>query len=298
MMIREFATGASRADLPLRARCAYARFMRARCWPGVVLAVVAGVSSAWASPDAPASAPRERAPADRPFQTKLFGPDVPLGSLPLSVAIETSQGVSTVVIPRGTALPASYVDTFSTANDDQLSVEVHVLQGERPLVSNNRTVAKLQLRGIPPAVRGVPQIEVTLAIDKAGVLTVRARDLATDTTHLFITSSATTPPPGKAAIERMLAEAEAARAEDEHQRQLLEARVRLDAAIYGGRKVVADHGAKLSRDVQERCTRALDEAERAASSNDLATLRDATAKLQAAVHAATAALYRRAAPPP
>jgi molecular chaperone DnaK len=254
------------------------------------------VSSASGPPSDPASQ-RDRARAKGPFQVRLFADDVPLGSLPLSVAIETSHGVSSVVIPRGTALPASYVDIFSTAHDDQPSVEVHVLQGERPLATNNRTVAKLQLRGIPPAARAVPQIEVTFAIDRAGVLRVTAKDLLTGTTHLFITSSASTPPPGKAVVERILAEAAAARAEDDQQRQVLDARVQLDAAIYSGSKVLADHQDKLPADVQARCARALENAQRSLDSSDLANLRNATVKVQDAVQAATAALYRGAAPP-
>ena len=261
--------------------------------------LVVCASAASASPKDPPSPapPRHREPAKGPFQVQLFANDVPLGSLPLSVAIETSHGVASVVIPRGTALPASYVDTFTTGYDDQPSVEVHVLQGERPLAISNRTVAKLQLRGIPPAARGVPQIEVTLAIDKAGVLRVTAKDLLTGTTQLFITSSASTPPPSKAAVERMLAEMAAARAEDDQQRQVLDARVRLDTAIYNGRKVLADYQEKLPADVQARCARALEEAQRSLDSSDLAVLRSATAKVQDAVHAATAALYRGAAPP-
>lgn len=275
--------------------------MRAHCWLSGVL-LIACVSVASGSPNDPASpaspaSQRDRAPAKGPFQVRLFAADVPLGSLPLSVAIETSHGVSSVVIPRGAALPASYVDTFSTGYDDQASVEVHVLQGERPLATSNRTVAKLQLRGIPPAARGVPQIEVTFEIDKAGVLRVTAKDLLTGETHLFITSSASTPAPSKAVVERMLAEATAARAEDDQQRQILDARVQLDAAIYGGRKVLADYKEKLPADVQARCARELEEAQRSLDSSDLATLRNVTANVQAAVHAATAALYHGAAPP-
>lgn len=287
--------------MPLWSSRAYARTVRAHRWLGGVLLAVC-VSSASASPKDPPSPPspapqRDRAPAKSPFQVRLFADGVPLGSLPLSVAIETSQGVASVVIPRGTALPASYVEAFSTEYDDQAAVEVHVLQGERPLAASNRTVAKLQLRGIPPAARGVPQIEVTLAIDKAGVLRVTAKDLLTGATQLVITSSASTPPPGKAVVERMLAEAAAARAEDDQQRQVLDARVRLDAAIYSGRKVLADYQEKLPADVQARCARALEEAQRSLDSSDLAILRSATAKVQDAVHAATEALYRGAAPP-
>jgi len=146
----------------------------------LVLAVLGCSQRTKEAPPTPAPAPVAPAPAaDHGARTRIFGHDVPTDTLAGSIAIETIGGAATVIFPRGSRLPVEFRDVFSTANDDQTSVELHIVQGERPFARDNRSLGKFQLTGIPPAPRGVPQIEVTFAIDATGVLTVSAKDLAT-----------------------------------------------------------------------------------------------------------------------
>ena len=148
--------------------------------PLLVLAVLGCSQRTRQAPPTPAPAPGAPAPAaDHSARTRIFTPDGPTDTLALSIAIETIGGASTVLIPRGSRLPIEFRDVFSTGADNQSSVELHIVQGERPFTRDNRTLGKFQLTGIPPAPRGVPQIEVTFAIDATGVLTVSAKDLAT-----------------------------------------------------------------------------------------------------------------------
>ncbi len=141
---------------------------------------------------------------------------------PLTLAIETLGGVATTMIPRNTTIPTKKTETFSTAADSQTEVEVHVLQGERPLAAQNRTLGKFKLGGIPPAPRGVPQIEVTFDIDANGILNVNAKDNATGKdTRITITSSSGL---SKDEVEKMAKEAEAHAAEDKEKREEIDAR--------------------------------------------------------------------------
>ena len=141
---------------------------------------------------------------------------------PLTLSIETLGGVATPMIPRNTTIPTKKTETFSTAADSQTEVEVHVLQGERPMAAQNRTLGKFKLAGIPPAPRGVPQIEVTFDIDANGILNVTAKDNATGKdTRITITSSSGL---SKEEVERMAKEAEAHAAEDKEKREEIEAR--------------------------------------------------------------------------
>ena len=145
---------------------------------------------------------------------------------PLTLSIETLGGVATPMIPRNTTIPTKKTETFSTAADSQTEVEVHVLQGERPLAAQNRTLGKFKLAGIPPAPRGVPQIEVTFDIDANGILNVTAKDNATGKdTRITITSSSGL---SKDEVEKMAKEAEAHAAEDKEKREEIEARNSLD----------------------------------------------------------------------
>ncbi len=162
---------------------------------------------------------------------------------PLTLAIETLGGVATQMIPRNTTIPTKKTETFSTAADSQTEVEVHVLQGERPLAAQNRTLGKFKLAGIPPAPRGVPQIEVTFDIDANGILNVTAKDNATGKdTRITITSSSGL---SKDEVEKMAKEAEAHSTEDKEKREEIEARNHLDGLVYNIEKMLKDSGDKM-----------------------------------------------------
>ena len=162
---------------------------------------------------------------------------------PLTLSIETLGGVATPMIPRNTTIPTKKTETFSTAADSQTEVEVHVLQGERPMAAQNRTLGKFKLAGIPPAPRGVPQIEVTFDIDANGILNVTAKDNATGKdTRITITSSSGL---SKEEVEKMAKEAEAHAAEDKEKREEIEARNSLDGMVYNIEKMLKDSGDKM-----------------------------------------------------
>ena len=163
---------------------------------------------------------------------------------PLSLGIETMGGVMTTLIPRNTTIPTRKSEIFSTASDSQTSVEVHVLQGERSLARDNRTLGKFHLIGLPPAPRGVPQIEVTFDIDANGIVNVQAKDLGTGKEQkITITSSSGL---SKDEVDRMMKEAESHADEDKKRREEIETRNRADQAVYGAERFVKDSGDKLS----------------------------------------------------
>src|SRR5438094_8691078 len=177
---------------------------------------------------------------------------------PLTLAIETLGGVATPMIPRNTTIPTKKTETFSTAADSQTEVEVHVLQGERPMAAQNRTLGKFKLAGIPPAPRGVPQIEVTFDIDANGILNVTAKDKATNKdAKITITSSSGL---SKEEVERMAKEAEAHAAEDKEQREAVEARNQLDSLVYNIEKMLKDAGDKVAESDKAEVETALAEA--------------------------------------
>src|ERR1700704_2890651 len=185
---------------------------------------------------------------------------------PLTLSIETQGGVATPMIPRNTTIPTKKTETFSTAADSQTSVEVHVLQGERPMASQNRTLGKFQLTGIPPAPRGVPQIEVTFDIDANGILNVTAKDIATGRDQkITITSSSGL---SKQDVERMAKEAEAHSAEDKAKREEIEAKNQLDSLIYNVEKTLREHGDKISGSERGEVENSLADAKKALESND------------------------------
>jgi molecular chaperone DnaK len=162
---------------------------------------------------------------------------------PLTLSIETLGGVATGMIPRNTTIPTKKTETFSTAADSQTEVEVHVLQGERPLAAQNRTLGKFKLAGIPPAPRGVPQIEVTFDIDANGILNVTAKDNATGKdTRITITSSSGL---SKEEVERMAKDADAHAAEDKEKREEIDARNSLDSLVYNIEKMLKESGEKV-----------------------------------------------------
>jgi molecular chaperone DnaK len=210
---------------------------------------------------------------------------------PLTLAIETLGGVATKMIGRNTTIPTKKTETFSTAADSQTEVEVHVLQGERPMAAQNRTLGKFKLSGIPPAPRGVPQVEVTFDIDANGILNVTAKDNATGKDQkITITSSSGL---SKEEVDRMAKEADAHASEDQAKRDEVEARNGLDNMVYNVEKMLKDNGDKVSgsekSDVEEALTQARTTLQ---GSSNAAELNGAREKLTAASHKLAEAMYK------
>ncbi len=209
---------------------------------------------------------------------------------PLSLGIETLGGVMTTLIPRNTTIPTRKTETFSTASDNQTSVEVHVLQGERPMAKDNRTLGKFHLDGIPPAPRGVPQIEVTFDIDANGILNVSAVDKATGKKQdITITASSGL---SDNEVERMRQEAERHAEEDKKRRDTIEARNKLDSLVYSLKKMVDENKDKIPEADRSTLEEALKEAEQAVESDDLDRITAATERLTQASHKVAEVLYR------
>ncbi len=210
---------------------------------------------------------------------------------PLTLAIETLGGVATQMIPRNTTIPTKKTETFSTAADSQTEVEVHVLQGERPLAVQNRTLGKFKLAGIPPAPRGVPQIEVTFDIDANGILNVTAKDNATGKdTRITITSSSGL---SKDEVEKMAKEAEAHSAEDKEKREEIEARNSLDGLVYNIEKMLKDNGDKIQGPERSEVESVLAESKATlAGTPSSAELKASHEKLTAASHKLAEVLYK------
>jgi molecular chaperone DnaK len=215
---------------------------------------------------------------------------------PLTLAIETLGGVATQMIPRNTTIPTKKTETFSTAADSQPSVEIHVLQGERPLAKDNRTLGKFHLTGLPPAPRGVPQIEVTFDIDANGILNVTAKDKATNKEQkITITSSSGL---SKEEVERMAKEAEAHASEDKAKREEIEARNQLDSMVYQVEKMLKENGDKISADEKGQVESAVADAKKALEGADAAAMNSAREKLTEASHKLAEAMYKTAQMPP
>ncbi len=210
---------------------------------------------------------------------------------PLTLAIETLGGVATPMIPRNTTIPTKKTETFSTAADSQTEVEVHVLQGERPMAAQNRTLGKFKLAGIPPAPRGVPQIEVTFDIDANGILNVLAKDNATGKdTRITITSSSGL---SKEEVERMAKEAEAHSAEDKEKREEIEARNSLDSMVYNMEKMLKESGDKVQASDKTDVEAALAEAKKVLAENaKAAEMKAALEKLTQSSHKLAEAMYK------
>ena len=213
---------------------------------------------------------------------------------PLTLSIETLGGVATPMIPRNTTIPTRKTETFSTAADNQTSVEVHVLQGERPMAGQNRTLGKFHLTGIPPAPRGMPQIEVTFDIDANGILNVTAKDMATQKDQkITITSSSGL---SKEEVERMAKEADSHSAEDKAKREEIEARNQLDSMVYSIEKMLREHGDKISGAERGEVENAVADAKKALESNDKDQMNKARERLTAASHKLAEQMYRTAQP--
>jgi molecular chaperone DnaK len=214
---------------------------------------------------------------------------------PLTLAIETLGGVATPMIPRNTTIPTRKTETFSTAADSQTSVEVHVLQGERPMAAQNRTLGKFHLTGLPPAPRGVPQIEVTFDIDANGILNVTAKDMATGKDQkITITSSSGL---SKEEVERMAKEADAHSAEDKAQRETIDAKNQLDSMVYGVEKMLREQGDKISGSERGDVENAIADAKKALESNDKASMDKARETLTQASHKLAEQMYKATQPP-
>ncbi len=213
---------------------------------------------------------------------------------PLTLSIETQGGVSTPMIPRNTTIPTRKTETFSTAADNQTAVDVHVLQGERPMASQNRTLGKFLLTGIPPAPRGVPQIEVTFDIDANGILNVTAKDLATGKDQkITITSSSGL---SKEDVERMAKEAESHSAEDKARREEIEARNQLDSLVYSVEKMLREQGDKISGSERGEVENAVADAKQALGSSNKEAMNKARERLTQTSHKLAEQMYKAAQP--
>ena len=211
---------------------------------------------------------------------------------PLTLSIETLGGVSTTMIQRNTTIPTRKTETFSTAADSQTSVEVHVLQGERPMAAQNRTLGKFHLTGLPPAPRGIPQIEVTFDIDANGILNVTAKDNATGKDQkITITSSSGL---SKEEVERMAKEAEANSADDKAKREEIEAKNQLDSMVYGVEKMLREHGDKISGSERGDVENAVADAKKALDGGDKAAMDKARENLTTASHKLAEQMYKAA----
>ena len=210
---------------------------------------------------------------------------------PLTLSIETMGGVATPMINRNTTIPTKKTETFSTAADSQTEVEVHVLQGERPMAAQNRTLGKFKLAGIPPAPRGVPQIEVTFDIDANGILNVTAKDNATGKDQkITITSSSGL---SKEEVERMAKDAEAHAAEDKEQREAVEARNGLDSMVYNVEKMLKDAGDKVADSDKSEVETALAEAKTTlAGTPNASELNSSRERLTKVSHKLAEAMYK------
>jgi molecular chaperone DnaK len=209
---------------------------------------------------------------------------------PLSLGIETLGGVMTTLIPRNTTIPMRKSEVFSTATDNQTSVEVHVLQGERQMARDNRTLGRFHLVGIPPAPRGLPQIEVAFDIDANGIVNVAAKDVATGTEQKITISGSSGL--SKDDVDRMVKDAETHAAEDQTRRDLIEARNQADALAYAVEKTVNENRDRLPGADVGQIERAITELREVSRGEDVPAIRRATDVLQKASHAMAEQLYK------
>jgi molecular chaperone DnaK len=209
---------------------------------------------------------------------------------PLSLGVETYGGVMTVQIPRNTTIPTRKAEVYSTASDNQSSVEIHVLQGERNMAADNRTLGKFHLMGIPPAPRGVPQIEVTFDIDANGILNVSAKDKATNKEQKITISASSGLT--KEEAEKMRTEAEAHAEEDKKKFAEVEARNLLDNQIYQAEKLIKENKDKISESDSKPVEEAIESAKRALNEGGADRMNAARETLEKSLHKVAEALYR------
>jgi molecular chaperone DnaK len=209
---------------------------------------------------------------------------------PLSLGVETLGGVMTVQIPRNTTIPTRKVETYSTAADNQPGVEIHVLQGERKFATDNRSLGKFKLDGIPPAPRGTPQIEVTFDIDANGILNVSAKDKATNKEQkITITASSGLT---KEEAEKMRVEAESHSEDDRRRMEEVEARNRLDGILYQAEKMLRENREKIAEADVKAAEGAIEDAKKAINEGGVARLRSATENLERSLHKVAEELYK------
>jgi molecular chaperone DnaK len=217
---------------------------------------------------------------------------------PLTLGIETLGGVATPLVPRNTTIPYHTSQIFSTAADGQTSVEVHVMQGERPMAADNKTLGRFNLDGIPPAPRGMPQIEVSFDLDANGILNVSAQDKATGREqHITITASSGLT---EDEIKRMVDEAKTHEAEDQKRKEEIEARNNADQAAYAADKTLRDLGDKVPADVRGDVEAKAAEVREALKGQDVELIRRKTQELSETMQRIGASMYEQpgAAPPP
>ena len=211
---------------------------------------------------------------------------------PLSLGVETLGGVMTVQIPRNTTIPTRKVETYSTASDNQPGVEIHILQGERKFAKDNRSLGTFKLDGIPPAPRGIPQIEVTFDIDANGILNVSAKDKATNKEQKITITASTGL--SKEEAEKMRTEAESHAEDDRKRMEEVEARNRLDGIVYQAEKTIRENREKLPEGDVKHAEEALEDAKKAMNEGGVARLRSSTENVEKTLHKMAEELYKKA----
>jgi len=213
---------------------------------------------------------------------------------PLTLSVETLGGVATPMIERNTTIPTRKSQIYSTATDSQSQVEIHVLQGERPMASDNKSLGRFILDGIPPAPRGIPQIEVTFDIDANGILKVTAQDKATSRSqHIMITASSGL---SESEVERMRREAEAHAEEDRIRKERIEARNAADNAVYTAEKVLRDLGEKVPADLKSQVEAQVSKVREVMNGENTADIRRETEALNQVIQQIGTAAYQGASP--
>lgn len=212
---------------------------------------------------------------------------------PLMLSIETLGGVATALVERNTTIPTKKSQTFTTAADNQTSVEIHITQGERPMSADNTSLGRFHLDGIPPAPRGIPQVEVTFDIDANGILNVTAKDLGTGKeASIRITASTKLPEDD---IDRMVHEAEKYGEEDKKRKEEVELINQADSLVYTSEKTISELGDKISKEQREKVERAKDKLKESLKGKDVATIKVDTDELMKALHEVSAVVYQEAA---